>query len=274
LRDSFVMKSHAPAGKRTADSSRHSSAGEGGLAIEPPRYGIDFVDSRRPATAPVQRQGGVKPALRAKGARAPNDVVQLVKAYRVEYQHNRKVEMDEKKNVTLTAPIDISFVLPDHSEYFASERSPDQLAGLRRMSWEMDDDWWSAVTYKTKKGRQPTGKAAGMLKTMDKLAEPSWSDGASLVKFIKQTALHFKEHWSDSLNDAVLKGSGSEEDLEAEILAGERDFVKATDLVWAWYEDNPAEGMEVAYGEREDQQFPADDEHWATLAEAKKNGWR
>ena len=66
--------------------------------------------------------------------------IQCVKAYRVEYSHNRKV-IDNAGTVTgLIAPIDISFVLPDHSDYFASERNQEQLKGLRVVEWSMNDD--------------------------------------------------------------------------------------------------------------------------------------
>ena len=46
--------------RKTADNpSRHSSAGEHAVAIAPPDYGIDFVDTGTPATA-VHTARGVR----------------------------------------------------------------------------------------------------------------------------------------------------------------------------------------------------------------------
>ena len=136
-----------------------------------------------------------KPALQAK-AISNEPVAQLVKAYRVEYQYNRKVAVDEKSGVSdLKAPIDISFVKPDHSEYFAAERKPSQLVGLRVVEWEMDDNWWAAVMKMVNGGSgKLNGKAnAYYSKMKGKLPNPALSDRASLSKFVKKTALHFQE---------------------------------------------------------------------------------
>ena len=55
----MIMKNHTSISKTTrtstADSTQHSSVRESAVAILPPDYGIDFVDSGMAATAPVQR---------------------------------------------------------------------------------------------------------------------------------------------------------------------------------------------------------------------------
>ena len=205
--------------------------------------GMDMPDVR------VHRNSD-KPAQLNALAYAP--VIQMVNAYRIEYQHNRKVATGPKGGVTgITAPIDISFVMPDHSDYFAAERSPDQLTGLRRVSWEMDDDWWEAAQYAAKKGSRPKGKAAAIYEQVKALGDPSWSDGASIVKFIKQTALHFNAKWDDSLNGAIKKGSGAVEDLEAEIRAEQkaRWIAKLTDEEMVTIRDGGGDEMDVSYGD-------------------------
>jgi len=181
------------------------------------------------------------------------DTIQFVKAYRVEYSHNRKV-IDSDGTVTgLTAPIDISFVLPDHSEYFASERNQEQLKGLRVVEWSMNDDWWAAVQKMHNIGKDKlSGKADNFYKTMKgKLATPTWSDGASLTKFIKQTALHFQKDWGTSLNSAIMPGSGSVRDLEFEYYKNQKENMKDTDLVWAYSEPTEEDRQEEDFDEGE-----------------------
>jgi hypothetical protein len=70
---------------------------------------------------------------------------------------------------------------------------------------------------------------------MEKLPDPTWSDGASLTKFIKQTALGFKDPWLPLLKKGVT-GVAS-----AYYPEDETDHLKADDDVWA-YDDKPESG--------------------------------
>jgi len=148
-------------------------------------------------------------------------VVQRVSANRVEYQHNRKVETDDKGRVTrISAPIDISFESDDHSEYFARERKESQLAGLRTVRWEMDDDWWAAAKYHAYQGKEPDGRA--WKKWYEKIESShgkrmAASDGHSLSTHVKKSAPHFDEKWEPVLNAAIIKGTGKVYDTEAEM---------------------------------------------------------
>jgi hypothetical protein len=177
-----------------------------------------------------------------------SNTVQMVKAYRVEYSHNRKVITSDEGTVTgITAPIDISFVLPDHSEYFASERKQEQIKGLRVVEWEMKDAWWEAVRHHMRlDGKQISGKAQAFFDKMDKkLSQPTWSDGASLTKFVKQTALHFKADWQELLSGAFKSGTGQVTDLEAEYYEKRHDQIGDGDMVWA-YDEATDEDKEAA----------------------------
>jgi hypothetical protein len=143
----------------------------------------------------------------------------MISANRVEYQHNRKVVTDDKGRVIeLKTPIDISFGSDDHSEYFAAERSLDQLTGLRTIRWEMDDDWWAAAYYHAYSGKKPKGKANTWWERIvaDKCGRMSASDGHSLTTDTKKKAPHFDKAWNGVLNAAITPGTGVVEDTESE----------------------------------------------------------
>lgn len=190
-----------------------------------------------------QMQGRVKPTMQMKGVQINDDeglereadvigkkanhngytlktkVIQRINANRVEYQHNRKVVTNDKGHVTsLTTPIDISFGSEEHSEYFARERSEDQLTGLRTIRWEMDDDWWKAAYYHSYKGKEPTGKAKNWLEQIKKAncGQMSPSDGKSLTTDVKKKAPHFDDNWHNIINKAIIRGTGTVIDTEAE----------------------------------------------------------
>ena len=169
------------------------------------------------------------------GANAAPRKIQRVDANRVEYQHNRKVETDDKGHVQkINAPIDISFEGEEHSTYFAAERGEDQLTGLRTVRWEMDDDWWAAAKYHAYQGKEPGG---GKWRNWYDKIEASHgkrmaaSDGASLTTQVKKSAPHFDAKWQDVLNQAILKGTGKVEDTETEmrqVKAERREKAEAT----------------------------------------------
>jgi len=142
-----------------------------------------------------------------------------VMAHRVQYQHNKKAQLDENGNITLQAPIDISFGSETHSEYFASERGTGQLADLRTLRWEMKDDWWAAAcNYSYDQPKKLSGKAKGWLDKI-KDAHPrklAASDGASLDSATKKAAPHFDAQWDTILNQAVVRGTGRMENTEEE----------------------------------------------------------
>lgn len=208
---------------------------------------------------------------RSVGNRVVTQMIQRVNAYRVEYSHNRKVATEESGKVTgLTAPIDISFVMPDHSEYFASERKQDQITGLRRVSWEMNDDWWDAVRFKIGVGpNKLSGKAQNWYDKMGKAGKPAWSDGASLTKFIKQTALHFQDNWQELLGAAIVKGTGSVEDLEMEYYETRAAQLTGADEVWAWFEATSDEREEDGF---DASKFGPHEGFVSTVDEAKEQG--
>jgi hypothetical protein len=178
-----------------------------------------------------------------------SDTIQMVKAYRVEYSHNKKIQTDGGPVTGITAPVDISFVLPDHSEYFASERKQEQIKGLRVVEWEMKDTWWEAVRHHMNLGGKTiSGKAKALFDKMDKkISQPTWSDGAGLTKFIKQTALHFKEDWQELLTDAIVSGTGQVTDLEAEYYQKRLELAGDADEVWAYLDATAEDKREDDY---------------------------
>lgn len=129
-------------------------------------------------------------------------IIQMVKAYRVQYIFNKKVGEGSK----ITAPIDISFEFSDHSEYFLSERKGSQQLGLEVVSWEMDDDWYQALLHYTGTNpRDPTGKVKTIYDRFKKqnLPKPTKSDGKDCPEHIKKRALHFQAKWEAELNKAM-----------------------------------------------------------------------
>ena len=112
----------------------------------------------------------------------------------------------------------------------------------------MDDDWYSAMLYRSISGKKLKGKAKSLYEeVIKKLSKPTWSDGASISKAIKQRAPHFKEDWQASLTKAITKGSGNVEDLEFEYFKTRTEGLADTDLVWAYDGDGDmADGVEMS----------------------------
>jgi len=198
----------------------------------------------------------------ALGSFVAKATLQRVNANRVEYQHNRKVETDNKGRVTkLNAPIDISFGTDEHSTYFARERSEAQLTGLRTVRWEMNDDWWDAAYYHAYLGKKPKGAALTWLAKIEKSGgqRMAASDGRSLTTDTKKKAPHFDANWEDILNAALVKGTGRVEDTESEMREikkerAEKEEAKRTKrakehateagvslMGVAWFADDPTE---------------------------------
>jgi hypothetical protein len=203
----------------------HTSRVEQGRLARPgPQRGMTALSAEQ-----LQRTVGNRALSAVLEQRVPSsarpNVVQRVTANRVEYQHNPKVTLDGKGNVTLKAPIDISFGSEEHSEYFARERSEDQLVGLKTYRWRMDDDWWKAAWYHSYKGKKPTGRATNWLERINKAhcRQMAPSDGHSLTTDTKKKAPHFDANWDEILNDAVERGSGHVEDTESEKRAEKKE---------------------------------------------------
>jgi hypothetical protein len=178
-------------------------------------------------------------------------------AYRVE-SPPYKIELDETarkitgfKGSTTDPTISISFVMPEHSDYFCGERLGK--AGLRTVTFEITDDCWAAIQWKA--GSIGKGEVTtAWVKRVDKLKAPSWSDGASLSTFAKKTALTFSDGWLDALLPGVKKDGTARADYPEDDEADLKD----TDTVWAYYpkeegesddEAGPAVGFEAALGE-------------------------
>lgn len=95
-----------------------------------------------------------------------------------------------------------------------------------------------------------SGKAQNLYDKMKgKLATPTWSDGANLSKFIKQTALHFQKDWGESLNSAIVSGSGSVRDLEFEYYENKKESIEDTELVWAYDEPTEEDRKDINFDE-------------------------
>jgi hypothetical protein len=179
-----------------------------------------FVDNR-PAfktQRTLQRNLCFAPGESGSKNRIRNNIdqpIQLVKAYRVQYVHNKKIGED----IPITAPIDISFEFDFHSEYFLRERSEAQQEGLEVVSWDMDDDWWDAVLdYAHIKLGRLSRKVQGIVKrfTEQNLPRPSISDGQECPKYIRQRALHFQAKWQSELRRG-LTGNISVRDIQREL---------------------------------------------------------
>jgi hypothetical protein len=179
----------------------------------------------------------------------------MVNAYRVERAFSYKIRINEgtKRIVTFNGTndgfgIDISFGMPTHSEYFASEHQ--SATGLRTVCFLMSDKFWCGLKHLKKFGKshdQLAGKTWLEQKGALKLKEPQGSDGANLDSLTKKTALHFEPGWLPILLGAV-EGIAS-----------------------------------VTYADEESESFPAkfkgDGDSKATfmgfysITEIKKNGW-
>jgi hypothetical protein len=194
----------------------------------------------------------------------------MVMAYRVEYPPY-KIQLDEVSKVTGFKGnedgkgINISFVKPDHSEYFSQERIDDP--DLRVVTFEMKDVFWNAVRSKMGTLPKKTKVDSGWKAKIDKLKTPSWSDGKDLPKFIKQTALGFRSAWLDVLLEGVVRSQAASVYYPAD----DESMLKPTHVVWAWDEegDPKDDGQEMALSEVK----KAEKMTYVTLAKAKRLGY-
>jgi hypothetical protein len=171
---------------------------------------------------------------------AGDGVIQMVKAYRVEYPTYKIVVSGDKiesfeGNAGDGMGINISFVMPDHSQHFAAERKGAQLKGLRIVEFEFKDDFWDGIQWKSKGAPKKEQVAEKWVKKMQNLPAPTWSDGASLTKFIKQTALGFKDAWLPVLKLGVKGGA------TVTYPGDDTGPLKPEDEVWA-YDSQPDDG--------------------------------
>jgi len=168
----------------------------------------------------------------------------MVMAYRVEYPTSYKTQLntDESRvtgfnGINDNYGINISFVLPDHSEHFSNDRT--DLRGLRIVTFELHDDLWHAIEWKASNKGAKSSINRRWLNAVENLKSPSWSDGASLSKFIKQTALAFNNAWFDVLAGGVINTAS------VYYPGDDETGLKNTDLVWA-YNDELEEGETLA----------------------------
>ena len=246
---------YRPEQKRVAQP-KMASAKTAHTSPKGPGLGRSTTVQKRPAT-------GVPPL---RGSRP--GVIQRVMAYRVEYPPYKVQYNAESSKVTAFTGVDdgyginISFVSPDHSTYFASERSEEQLKGLRLVTFELDDDLWAAIEWKTSnKGKKKDIKQK-WLEKVESLKKPSWSDGASLTKFIKQTALGFEDKWLPVLK-AGVKGTASVEYYE-----DNEDGLKDEDKVFGYLDGAINEGAEMTLREANDYY-----DGFITLGKARRLGY-
>ncbi|WP_067467811.1 hypothetical protein [Actinomadura macra] len=134
----------------------------------------------------------------------------MVMAYRVERAGSYKIRVDKTGKITSFNATDdeggvsISFVLSDHSDYFAEEHKGER--GVRVVRFAMKDDFYGAIRYLKKMGKESDWKAGKQWlenKNRKKLSAPSGSDGSSLTSFTKKTALTFDAEWLPHLLAAV-----------------------------------------------------------------------
>lgn len=195
------------------------------------------------------------------------NVIQRVMAYRVEYP-NYKIQIEGNKIIGFKGNpdgkgINISFILPDHSSHFASERNESQLKGLRLVTFEIDDHLWEVIQWKaTQKGQKKNLKTK-WLNEVENFKNPSWSDGSNLTKFIKQTALGFEDRWLDVLKKGV-KGTATilyYGDLE--------DGLKEDDKVYAYLKNSESDGVCIELNEVEKQGY----DKYMTVSKAMRLGY-
>jgi hypothetical protein len=167
-------------------------------------------------------------------------------AYRVEYPRY-KIQLSPEENEVLGfrgsndgKGINISFIKPDHSEYFVSERHQDQQEGLRTVTFEISDDMWAAIEWKASGKTKKDGVQPRWVGRVENLPKPSWSDGKNLTTDIKQTALGFADAWLDVLIKGVV-GSAS-------VTYIEDDEDRWTDDTRVWAYDDPQHGDEYEFG--------------------------
>ena len=194
-------------------------------------------------------------------------------AYRVEYPRSYKIQLNDTEDKVLGfrgvddgKGINISFIKPDHSEYFIGERSQDQQKGLRTVAFEISDSLWDAIDHKATHKTKKADVAEKWLKQIEKLPKPSWSDGRNLTTDIKQTALGFADGWLDVLIQGVV-GRASVTYLE-----DDPEHWNDDTRVWAYAEgtDPKTDGDEYTYRAAQDAQF----EHIMSVGAAERRGYK
>ncbi|MBO9887879.1 hypothetical protein, partial [Xanthomonas phaseoli] len=98
--------------------------------------------------------------------------------------------------------IDISFGNPNHSEYYTAEHKDEK--GLRLVTFQMNEKFWSAIKYLKKIGKEHDHTAGKRwLEGKKSLKAPAGSDCANLDSFTKKTSLHFEPAWLPYLLTAI-----------------------------------------------------------------------
>src|SRR5262245_15410459 len=162
----------------------------------------------------------------------------MVNAYRVERAGSYKIRVDEgTKRITTfqgvkdNFGIDISFSTSTHSDYYTDAHKKEK--GVRTVAFRMSDKFWNGLKYLKKFGtssEQKAGKTWVEQVGAHKLKEPQASDGASLDKSTKKTALHFETGWLPILLTQVVGGATvtyldeKTEDFPAKLKEEGKDF--------------------------------------------------
>jgi hypothetical protein len=192
-------------------------------------------------------------------------------AYRVEYPQY-KIQLNPAENKVLGfqgSPdgkgINISFIKPDHSEYFVRERHGDQQEGLRIVTFEINDAMWDAIGWRASGKTKKQEVKQAWVDLVEKLPAPSWSDGKNLTTDTKQTALGFADGWLSVLIKGAV-GSASVTYVEDD----EDGWTDATS-VWAYTDggDPEEDGGEYEFGVAKQSGF----EHIMSLRKAKSLGY-
>ncbi len=208
--------------------------------------------------------------LKASGPRThAQEVIQPVMAYRVEYPPYKVQYNEQTGKVTGFAGhndgfgINISFVMPDHSEHFARERKAGQLVGLRLVKFELKDDLYAAIGWKASNKPTKDKVKQKWVEKVEGLKNPSWSDGANLTKFVKQTALAFNDDWLPVLKDGI-QGTASIEFYE-----DDETGLADNDEVYAYLRDEVADGAVVDKNKVESNGY----EEFMTVGKAQRLGY-
>ena len=267
-----VPRSPAAAPPRHADPittsiSRHRVASRPRAADS-----LDTLLARAVAQQRRAPQLGLVPLTRARWG--PQAVLQRSKnAYRVEYPRSYKVQLNATQDKVLGfrgvndgMGINISFIKPDHSEYFIGERGQDQQKGLRTVAFEISDDLWDAIEYKATQKTKKGGVKEKWLTQIQKLPSPSWSDGRNLTTDIKQTALGFADGWLDVLIQGVVGGAS------VTYVEDDQEYWTDGTEVWAYNEqDDPTKHGDV-YSYRQAQDIGFD--HVMSVGAAERRGYK
>lgn len=191
-------------------------------------------------------------------------------AYRVEYPPYKIQVNDNNQVVGFRGgaqgdnTISISFIKPDHSEYFSQDRT--NVIDLRVVEFEITDACWTAIMWKasgSKVGKKDV--AQNWITWVEKLKSPSWSDGANLDTFTKKTALTFSGGWLDVLVNGVVKGRAAKVEYPSDDESG----LGQNDLVWAYLDNEPDDGCEMTMKEAGNQGLS-----YMTLAKATRLKYR